>query len=67
MHSMKSTLCSTQCDRVESDSLLIVDSYKYTKYTKTCQLHYYPVFESVTRDIVVCHMESIPEYWLATE
>ena len=31
MHSIKSTLCSAQCDRVEIDSLLLVDSYKYTR------------------------------------
>ena len=30
MRSIESTLCSTQCDRVEIDGLLIVDSYKYT-------------------------------------
>ena len=30
MRSIKSTLCSTQCDRVEIDGLLIADSYKYT-------------------------------------
>ena len=30
MHIIKSTLCSTQCDRVEIDGLLIVNSYKYT-------------------------------------
>ena len=30
MLSIKSTLCSTQCDRVEIDGSLISDSYKYT-------------------------------------
>ena len=30
MRSIKSTLCSTQYDRVEIDGLFIVDSYKYT-------------------------------------
>ena len=30
MHSIKSTLCSTQCGRVEIDGLLIADIYKYT-------------------------------------
>ena len=30
MRCIKSTLCSTRCDRVEFDGLLIADTYKYT-------------------------------------
>ena len=30
MRSIKRRLCSTQRDRVETDGLLIVESYKYT-------------------------------------
>ena len=69
MHSIKSTLCSTQCDRVKIDGLLIVDSYEYTcisnKVYKDLSATLLPG-GSVTRGIVVCHMESILEYWSAT-
>ena len=67
----KNTLCSTQWDRFETDGLLIADSYKYTwisnKIYKGLSATLLPSVSVCNPGIVVCHMESIPEYWSATE
>ena len=36
-------------------------------YEDQCQLHCYPVYQSVTQDIAACHLKCTPEYQSATK
>ena len=36
-------------------------------YEDQCQLHCYPVYQSVTQGMVACHLKCIPEYLSATK